>query len=163
MHILWQYFELNFNSKIVCLKLHARFLGIDSSVQFSCSVVSDSLWPRGLQQARPPCPSPTTGIHPNSSPSSRWCRPAIHPRSSRSTPTPNLSQHQSLFQGVNSLHEVAKVLELQLQHHFFQRNPRVDLLQNGLVGSPYCTWNVYCYFPSQMKTLRLSVLSRVTQ
>ena len=41
----------------------------------------------------------------------------------------------SLFQWVNSLHEVAKVLELQLYHHSFQRNPRADLLQNGLVES----------------------------
>ena len=58
-----------------------------------------------------------------------------HPRSS-SSPAPKHSQHQSLFQWVNSSHEVAEVLELQLQHHSFQRNPRVDLLQNGLVGSP---------------------------
>ena len=49
---------------------------------------------------------------------------------------PNPSQHQSLFQWVNSSHEVAKVMEFQLQHHSFQRNPRADLLQNGLVGSP---------------------------
>ena len=53
-----------------------------------------------------------------------------------SPPAPNPSQHQSLFQWVNSSHEVAKVLEFQLQHHSFQRNSRVDLLQNGLVGSP---------------------------
>ena len=61
-----------------------------------------------------------------------------HPLSSPSPPAPNPSQHQSLFQWVNSSHEVAKVLESQLQHHSFQRNARVDLLQNGLVGSP-CT------------------------
>ena len=59
-----------------------------------------------------------------------------HPGSPPSPPAPNLSQHQSLFQWVNSSHEVAKVLELQLEHHSFQRNPRADLLQNGLVGSP---------------------------
>ena len=59
-----------------------------------------------------------------------------HPLSSPSPPTPNPSQHQSLFQWVNSSHEVAKVLEFQLQHHSFQRAPRTDLLQNGLVGSP---------------------------
>ena len=59
-----------------------------------------------------------------------------HPLSSPSPPAPNPSLHQSLFQRVNSSHEVAKVLEFQLQHHSFQRNPRVDLLQNGLVGSP---------------------------
>ena len=48
-----------------------------SSVQFSCSVVSDSLRPHESQHARPPCPSPTPGIHPNSCPSSWWCHPAI--------------------------------------------------------------------------------------
>ena len=60
-----------------------------------------------------------------------------HPLSSPSPPAPNPSQHQTLFEWVNSLHEVAKVLEFQLQHHSFQRNPRTDLLQNGLVGSPF--------------------------
>ena len=68
-----------------------------------------------------------------------WVGDAIqpsHPLSSPSPPAPNPSQHQSLFQGVSSSHEVAKVLEFQLQHQSFQRNPRADLLQNGLVGSP---------------------------
>ena len=50
-----------------------------------------------------------------------------HPLSSPS-PTPNLSQHQGLFQWVNSSHEVAKVLEFQLQHQSFQWTPRTDLL-----------------------------------
>ena len=59
-----------------------------------------------------------------------------HLRSSLSPPAPNPSQHQSLFQWVNSSHEVAKVLEFQLEHHSLKRNPRVDLLQNGLVGCP---------------------------
>ena len=48
-----------------------------SSVQFSRSVMSDSLWPHELQHARPPCPSPTHGVHPNSCPSRRWCHSAI--------------------------------------------------------------------------------------
>ena len=51
-----------------------------------------------------------------------------HPLSSPSPPAPNPSQHQSLFQWVNSLHEVAKVLEFQLQQHSLQRNLRADLL-----------------------------------
>ena len=51
--------------------------GIFSSVQFSCSVVSDSLRSHELQHARPPCPSPTPGVHSNSCLSSRWCHPAI--------------------------------------------------------------------------------------
>ena len=48
-----------------------------SSVQFSRSVVSDSLWPSESQHARPPCPSPTPGVHLDSRPSSQWCHPAI--------------------------------------------------------------------------------------
>ena len=58
-----------------------------------------------------------------------------HPLSSPSPPAPNPSQHQGLFQWVNSSHEVAKVLEFQLQQSF-QWTPRTDLLQDGLVGSP---------------------------
>ena len=47
------------------------------SVQFSCSVVSNSLWPRGLQLTRPPCPSPTPRVFSNSCPLSQWCHPTI--------------------------------------------------------------------------------------
>ena len=48
-----------------------------SSVQFSLSVLSDSLWHHELQHARPPCPSPTPRVHSNSCPLSWWCHPAI--------------------------------------------------------------------------------------
>ena len=48
-----------------------------SSVQFSHSVVFDSLQPHESQHARPPCPSPTPGVHSDSRPSSQWCHPAI--------------------------------------------------------------------------------------
>ena len=48
-----------------------------SSVQFSHSVLSDSLWPHDPQHARPPCPSPTPGVHPNPCPSSQWCHLTI--------------------------------------------------------------------------------------
>ena len=48
-----------------------------SSVQFSCSVMSDSLWPHESQHARPPCSSPTPGVYSNSWPLSQWCHPAI--------------------------------------------------------------------------------------
>ena len=48
-----------------------------SSLQFSCSVGSDSLRPHEPQQARPPCPSPTPGAHSDSRPSGQWCHPAI--------------------------------------------------------------------------------------
>ena len=53
--------------------MYAQF----SSVQFSCSVMSNSLWSHEFQHARPPCPSPTPGVHSNSRPLSRWCHPAI--------------------------------------------------------------------------------------
>ena len=48
-----------------------------SSVQFSCSVVSNSLRPHELQHARPPCPSPAPRVYPHSCPSSQWCHSAI--------------------------------------------------------------------------------------
>ena len=99
-----------------------------SSVQFSCSVVSDSLQSHESQHARPLCPSPTPGVHSNSCPLSQWCHPAISssviPFSSCSHPF----QHQSLFQWVNSSHEMAKVLEFQPQHQSFQWTPRTGLL-----------------------------------
>ena len=60
-----------------------------------------------------------------------WVSDAIqpsHPLSSPSPPAPNPSQHQGLFQWINSSHEVAKVLEFQLQHQSFQWTPRTDLL-----------------------------------
>ena len=83
-----------------------------------------------------------------------------HPLSSPSPPAPNPSQHQSLFQWVNSSHEVAKVLELQLQHHSFQRNPRVHLLQNGLVGSPCSSRNSEESSPTpHFKSINSSALS----
>ena len=59
--------------KIQKRKLSGRF----SSVQFNCSVVSNCLWPHELQHTRPPCPSQTPRVHPNSCPWSRWCHPTI--------------------------------------------------------------------------------------
>jgi len=68
-----------------------------------------------------------------------WVGDAIqpsHPLLSPSPPTFNLSQHQGLFKWVSSSHQVAKVLELQLQHQSFQWIFRTDFFQDGLVGSP---------------------------
>ena len=82
-----------------------------------------------------------------------------HPPSSPSPPAPNPSQHQSLFR-VNSSHEVAKVLEFQLQYHSFQRNPRADLLQNRLVGSPCSPRDSQESSPTpQFKSINSSALS----
>ena len=83
-----------------------------------------------------------------------------HPLSSPSPPAPNPSQHHSLLQWVNSSHEVAKVLEFQFQHHSFQRNPRANLLQNRLVGSPCSPRDFQESSPTpQFKSINFSVLS----
>ena len=113
----------------VCAQSH-------SSVQFSHSVVSDSSWPHGLQHTRPPCPSPTprdtqTQLH--------WVGDAIQPSHPLLPPSPfafSLSQHLGLTQWVSCLHQVAKVLELQLHHQSFQWTVRIDLFYDGLVWSP---------------------------
>ena len=85
--------------------------------QFSRSVMSDSLWPHGLQYSRLPCPSPIPGTCSNLCSSSWWCHPTLTSSVPPSPPAFNLSQHQSLFQWVSSSHQVAKVLELLLNRH----------------------------------------------
>ena len=72
------------------------------------------LRPHESEHARPPCPSSSPGVHSDSHPSSQWCHPAISSLVVPFSSCPNPSQHQSLFQWVNSSYEVAKVLELQL-------------------------------------------------
>ena len=95
--------------------------------QFSCSVVSDSLWANrsipGLPVHHQLPEFTQTHVH--------HVGDAIqlsHPLSSPSPPALNPSQHQGLFQWVNTSHEVAKVLEFQLQHQSFQWTPRTDFL-----------------------------------
>ena len=98
----------------------------DNSVQFSHSVMSDSLWPHGWQHARPPCPSPTPRVYSDSCPLSQWCYPTISSSVVPFSSLFNLSHHQRLFQWVSSLHQVAKVLEF--QHQSFQWIFRTDFL-----------------------------------
>ena len=101
------------------LKCIQEFAAI--SIQFSCSVVLDTLWPHGLQHTRLPCPSPTHAACSNSCPSSQWCHPAI---SSSVDPFSSCLQsfpHQGLLWSASSSHHVAKVLELQLQHQWIFR------------------------------------------
>ena len=66
--------SIPFPSKMNDKDLHANSL---FSVQFSCSLMSNCLWPHELQHSRLPCPSPTPGVHPNPHPSSRWCHPTV--------------------------------------------------------------------------------------
>ena len=106
-----------------------------SSVQFSCSVVSDSLRPHETQHIRPPCPSPTPGVYSNSYPLSQRCHPTI---SSSVVPFSSCSQSfpaswsfpmSRLF----PTHWVAKVLELQTQACFSMKPSLALLLENSLL------------------------------
>ena len=84
-NINWDYHSFESLTKNTLIKssepsiyFGGRFLTMHfSSVQFSHSVVSDSLQPHESQHARPPCPTPTPGVHSDSHPSSQWCHPAI--------------------------------------------------------------------------------------
>ena len=136
--------------------------GTLSSVQFSPVVQSCPTLCDPMNQSTPGLPVhhqlpeiTQTHVH--------WVSDAIQPShslSSPSPPAPNPSQHQSLFQWVNSLHEVAKLLEFQLEHHSFQRTTRTDLLQNGLVGSPCSPRDSQESSPTpQFKSINSSVLS----
>ena len=98
--------------------------------------MSDSSWPHGPQHPRPPCPSPTPETCSNSCPLSQLCHPTISSSAIPFSSSFNLSQHQDLFQWVSSSHQVAKILELQLQNQSFQSIFRTDFLKDGLVESP---------------------------
>ena len=98
------------------------------SVQVIHSIMSDSLWPHGLQHSRPPCLSSTPGDYSNSCPSSWWCHATIPSSGSPSPPAFNLSQLLGLFRSVSCSHQVAKVWECQLQHQPFQWIFRTDFL-----------------------------------
>ena len=80
-----------------------------------------TLQPHELQHARPPCPSPTPGVHSNSHPLSRWCHPAISSSVVPFSSCPNPSQHQSLFQWVNSSREVAKSIGVSASASFLPK------------------------------------------
>ena len=127
---------------------------------FSCSVMSDSLQPHGLQQVRPPCPSPTLGVI---QAQVDWVSNAMQPSQHLSSPSPltcNLSQHQGLFKWVSSSHQVDKVLEFQLQHQSFQWIFRTDLLYDELVGSSCSPRDSQESSPTpQFKSINSSVLS----
>ena len=120
------------NHLLLCHPLlhpHLVFPSISQSVsQFSCSVVSDSLWPHEPQHARLPCPSPIPRVYPNSGPLSQWCHQPSHPLLSPPPPAFNLLQNKGLFKWVSCSHQVVKILEFQLQHKSFQWTPRTDFL-----------------------------------
>ena len=95
---------------------------------FSLSIMFNSFWPRGLQHAKLLCPIPSLGACSNSYPSGQWCHPTISPLTFPSPPAFHPSEHQSFFWRVGSSLQVAKLLELQLQHQSFQWIFRTDFL-----------------------------------
>ena len=132
---------------------------LSSSVQFSPSVMSDSLRPHGLQHARLPCPALSSGVSSNSCLLNWLCHPTI---SSSVVPffSFNLSQHQGLYQWISSSHQVAKILEFQFQHQSFQWTPRSDFLYDELVGSPCSPGDSQESSPTpQFKSINCSTLS----
>ena len=128
-------------------------------MQFSRSFMSDSLWPHGLQHGKPPCPSPTPGVHSNSCPLSRWCHPTISssviPFSrSQSSPTSRSFQMTQFFTaGSQSIGASvsASVLTMNIQSWFL----------SGLTGwFPCCPRDCQEYSPvPQFKNISSSALS----
>ena len=98
-------------------------------ISFSHSVVSDSLWPHGLQHARPPCPSPTPEVYSNSCPLSWWCHPAI------SSSVVTFSSHPQSFSASGSFRFSAStsVLPMDIQDWFpLGLTGLISLLSKGL-------------------------------
>ena len=98
--------------------------------------MSDSLQPYGLQHTRLPHTSLNPGASLNSCPLSQWCHPTISSSIVHFSSCLQSFPKSESFPMSQHFPWGGKVLEFQLQHHSLQRNPRADLLQNGLVESP---------------------------
>ena len=134
------FFPHHFHKSVLCVCISTDALQIGSistifldsipfsSVQFSRSVVSDSLRPHEPQHARPPCPSPTPGVHPNPCFLSQWCHPAISSSVPFSSCPQSFPASGSFPMSQFFTSDGVSVLEFQLQHQSFQWTPRTDLL-----------------------------------
>ena len=139
---------------------HIKICSISLVLQFSRSVVSHSLQPHGLQHASFPVHHQLPELNHTHIHRVGNAILSSHPLSSSSPPAFNLSQYQGLFQGVSSSHQVAKVLEFQLQLQSFQWIFRPDLLEDWLVGSPCGPRDSQESSPTpQFKSINSSVLS----
>ena len=117
----------------VCVHIHKWQKNQFSSVAQSCLTLCD---PMNHSMPGLPVHHQLPESTKNPRPLSQWCHPTISSSVVPFSSCLNLSQHQGLFKWVSSSHQVAKVLEFQLQHQSLQWTPRTDLLQDGLVGSP---------------------------
>ena len=133
---------------------------MEYSVQFSCSVVSDSLQPHEEQHARPPCPSSTPGVHLNTCSLSQWCHPTI---SSSIVPFPSCPHSfpaTGSFQMCQSSHQVAKVLEFSFNISPSNEHPGLISFRMDLVGSPCSPRDSQeCSPTPQFQSINSSVLS----
>ena len=140
--------------------LNIKKLRIWALLIFSCTVVSNSLWPHGLQHARLPCPSPTPRACSNSYPLSQWCHPTIS-----SSMAPFSSCLQSFPASgsflISRLFTLSgQSIEASVQHQSFQWIFRIDFLLDWLVWSPCSPWNSQESSPTpQFKSISSSALS----
>ena len=132
------------------------------SVQSSCSVVSDSLWPHELQHARPPCSSPTSGVHSDSCPSNQWCHPAYS-----SSVVPFSSCPQSLPASVFSNESILHMRWPKYWSYSFSIIPSkeipglISFRMDWLDRSPYSPRDSQEFSPTpHFKSINSSVLSQ---
>ena len=143
---------------IISRSIHADANDIQfSSVTQSCPTLCDPM----------NCSTPGLPVHHQLSESTQthihWVGDAIQPSHALPSPSPpalNLSQHQGLFKWVSSSHQVAKILEFQLQNQSYQWIPRTDLLHDGLVGTSCSLRDSQESSPTpQLKSINSLVLS----
>ena len=122
--------------------------------------MSNSSGPHGLQDARLPCPSPFPGVYSNSCPWSRWYHPTISSSVVPFSWCPQSFLASVFFQRLSSLHQVAKGLQLQLQHQSFQWIFRTDFVYNWQFGYPCSPRDSQESSPTpQFKSVNFSALS----
>ena len=155
-----------------CRRVHSSPMFLPFQIrsdQISCSVVSNSLRPHESQHARPPCPSPTPGVHPDSRPLSQWCHPAIsssvvpfssYPQSlpaSESFPMSQLFVWGGQSTGVSAL---ASFLPKKSQGWFTIYLPFIELRASYELSRLKVTtilWSAYHYFNLTYEWFMLSI------
>ena len=114
---------------------------LHSGVQFSRSVMSDSLWPHGLQYARLPCPSPTPGAYSNSCPSSRWCLLGMQWKQGR-----HFSQRCDFTSTIDTVFKYKKLKPYWIFKGLMRRTSNLDWI-NGLNGESEWPFALNISFP----------------
>ena len=120
--------------------------------------MSDCLQPHESQHARPPCPSPTPGVYPNSCPLSQWWHPTISSSAIPFSSCPQSFLTSGSFKWISSLHQAAKVLEFQLQHQviliFKSHQIEMGIFRSHSILGIWDLWNIWVFGIPERKTLR---------